>query len=481
MSVNDFEIVIGLEVHVQLSTQSKIFCSDSAAFDLNPNTHVSLISLAHPGTLPKLNLKVLEYGARLGLALGCSMEGVTTFERKNYFYPDLPKGYQITQYRNPLCRGGSVKIQKAGSVKEIAIHHIHLEEDAGKLMHFDGKDVSGVDYNRAGVPLLEIVTTPCMHDPEEAAAFVSEIRKLVRFIGIGDGNMEEGSLRADANVSVRAKGSGVLGTKVEIKNMNSTKNLRTAVQHEAERQIACLQRGEAIVSETRLFDVDAGKTFSMRQKEEVNDYRYFPEPDLCSFEITNEWLASIRESMPKTSDEYELKFVQQFHLPAYDAVVLASEVATARLFEELAGSTAHAKSAANWVLGPVKNYLNEHPDKEFPLSVQSLVWMIDAVENGKLNYTAAAKKLFPELLKAPEKDPEQLCEALGLFDVQSDDELILMARDIIRIYPLKVEEYHKGKKGILSMFMGELMKRTAGKVDPKRATEILSNLLNEKH
>jgi len=320
-----------------------------------------------------------------------------------------------------------------------------------------------------------------MHDPEEAAAFVMEIRKLVRFLGIGDGNMEEGSLRADANVSVRSKGSAVLGTKVEIKNMNSTKNLRAAIQYEAQRQMACLIHGETIVSETRLFDADSGKTFSMRKKEEVNDYRYFPEPDLCAFEITKDWLASIRQSMPKTSGEYESMFVDRFHLPQYDASVLASDVITARLFEALTELTTHTKSASNWLMGPVRTYLNENPDKEFPLSARSLAWMIDAVEEGRLNHTAASKKLFPEWVKSPEKNPEELCAALGLFEVQSDEELIGIARDILRIYPLKVEEYQKGKKGILGMFMGEMMKRTAGKADPKRSTEILSNLLNEKN
>ncbi|HEX8039651.1 MAG TPA: Asp-tRNA(Asn)/Glu-tRNA(Gln) amidotransferase subunit GatB, partial [Chryseosolibacter sp.] len=327
--------VIGLEVHAQLLTKSKIFNRDSAVFGKAPNTSVGVVSLAHPGTLPKLNRKAVEFAIRMGLACQCEISRFTIFDRKNYFYPDLPKGYQITQDRTPICKGGDITIRTTAGESNVILNRIHLEEDAGKSIHLAGENDTLVDLNRAGVPLIEIVTEPCLRSSEEAYALLTEVRKIVRYLGICDGNMEEGSLRCDANVSVMRRGAKEYGKKVEVKNMNSIRNVQRAIDHEIERQILEIEGGSSIPSETRTFDATSGKTFGMRTKEELNDYRYFPDPDLSPMIVSDEWLEHIRASMPALPRELSRKFREEFHLSDYDAQVLTDSKEVALYFQEV--------------------------------------------------------------------------------------------------------------------------------------------------
>ena len=337
--------VIGLEVHAQLSTKSKIFNGDSSVFGSSPNTNVDVISLAHPGTLPRLNKKVVEFAVKMGLACDCEISRITIFDRKNYFYPDLPKGYQITQDRAPICKGGFVEIKSAGAPKKIALNRIHMEEDAGKSLHLDNESDSLIDLNRAGTPLIEIVTQPDIRSSEDAGALLTEVRKLVRYLDICDGNMEEGSLRCDANVSVMLVDAKEFGKKVEIKNMNSIKNVQRAIEVEIERQIREIEKGNSIISETRTFDVTTGKSFAMRTKEELNDYRYFPDPDLSPVIISDEWLAAIKATMPALPKELFEKFVSRYALSDYDAQVLTDSKDVAVYFDKVCAFTTNYKAA----------------------------------------------------------------------------------------------------------------------------------------
>jgi aspartyl-tRNA(Asn)/glutamyl-tRNA(Gln) amidotransferase subunit B len=471
---NKYTPVIGLEVHCQLSTKSKIYTSDSSAFGDAPNTNVSVITLAHPGTLPKLNKKVVEYAIRMGLAVNSDISRRQIFDRKNYFYPDLPKGYQITQDRTPICKGGHITIKtKDGAEKNIPLNRIHIEEDAGKLMHLDDQPASVVDYNRAGVALIEIVTEPAIRTSEEAGLVLAEIRKLVRYLDICDGNMEEGSLRCDANVSVMPVGSKVFGKKVEVKNMNSIRNVQRAIDHEIERQVNEIEQGNTILSETRTFDASNGKTYGMRTKEELNDYRYFPDPDLSPLEISDAWLQSIRESMPELPKSLYLKYINTYKLPEYDALVLTDSRDVALYFEEVCSKTNNYKAASNWVMGPVKSYLNEHNVTAFPVQPSVIAALIDMIDKGELNFSVASQKILPELLANPNESPVQIATRLNLLQDSNADSILPIVKEVIKEFPLKVEEYKNGKKGIITMFMGEVMKRTKGKADPKRATELL--------
>ena len=359
LPVEKYEAVIGLEVHTQLLTKSKLFCGDSTTFGNAPNTNISPVSLAHPGTLPVMNKKAIDYAIRLGLAFNCDIVRNNYFARKNYFYPDLPKGYQVSQHTTPICKNGYVSITVAGAQRNIVLNRIHLEEDAGKSIHDADENYTCIDLNRAGVPLLEIVSEPDMHTPEEAFAYVTEIRKIVRYLQICDGNMEEGSMRCDANISVRLQGEKRLGTKVEVKNLNSIRNVKKAIDFEINRLINLSERGEEIIQQTRSFDASTGTTFSLRTKEEANDYRYFPEPDLTPFFITEEKIKEIRESLPDLPAALEKKFTDEYSLPPSDAKVLCDDRETAIFFENITNYTSNYKSAANWVLGPVKSYLNE--------------------------------------------------------------------------------------------------------------------------
>src|SRR6478609_4905373 len=361
-SIRDkYTVIIGLEVHAQLLTKSKIYNSDSAAYGSAPNTNISVITLAHPGTLPKLNKRVAELAIKMGLACHCNISSYQIFDRKNYFYPDLPKGYQLTQDRTPICVGGYITIHtKEGEERNISLHRIHIEEDAGKSIHMDEEADTLLDFNRAGVPLIEIVTNPEIKSSEDAGALLTEIRKLVRYLDICDGNMEEGSLRCDANVSVMLNGAKELGKKVEVKNMNSFRHVHRAIDFEVERQIELIERDELVISETRTFNVADGKTYGMRTKEELNDYRYFPDPDLSPLIIAEEWLEKIKSEMPALSNELFQKFVVEYGLPEYDAQVLTETKEFASYFEELCSFNQLKKENSNWLMGPIKSYLNEN-------------------------------------------------------------------------------------------------------------------------
>ncbi|MFL0207253.1 Asp-tRNA(Asn)/Glu-tRNA(Gln) amidotransferase subunit GatB [Aquirufa sp. 2-AUSEE-184A6] len=474
-----YQPVIGLEIHAQLQTNSKIFASDPVLFGQEANTLISPISLGHPGTLPKLNKKVVEYAIKMGLALGSKIAPKQYFDRKNYFYPDLPKGYQITQDKTPICIGGSIVVHLKEGDKKMEFHHIHLEEDAGKSLHEGDNPFSFLDYNRAGTPLIEMVTEPTIHSSEEAFALVSEVRKLVRYLGICDGNMEEGSLRADVNVSIRPVGTTTLGTKVEIKNMNSLRNIQRAIEHEIVRQTKVLNEGGSLIQETRTFDAHTGITHSMRVKETMNDYRYFPEPDLAPLEISASWLQEIKATMPLLPWEQEQKLVKDFGLPTYDAHFLSDTREMAVYFEEVTTYTKAYKSISNWLMGPVKSHLNENNQSitDFELSPKHLAEIIELVEKGTLTHNLAAHQLFPLSIENPAKSPMKLVEEQGWLDAQSGDELLTWVQEAIAAYPDKVKEYQKGKKGLVALFIGEVMKKSRGTADPKKVNQMVSEEL----
>lgn len=481
-SIRDkYTVVIGLEVHAQLLTKSKIYAGDSAEYGGAPNTHVSVISLAHPGTLPKLNKKIAEYAIKMGLACNSKISKLQIFDRKNYFYPDLPKGYQITQDRTPICVGGYVTINtKEGEEKNIGLHRIHIEEDAGKSIHLDEETDTLVDFNRAGVPLIEIVTNPELRSSDEAYAFLTEIRKLVRYLEICDGNMEEGSLRCDANISLMLKGASEFGKKVEVKNMNSIRNVQRAIDREVVRQIEELEKGNNIPSETRTFDANTGLTHSMRTKEELNDYRYFPDPDLSPLFVSDEWLSKIKASMPALPRELLEKYIHDYGLSEYDALVLTDSKDVALYFEEVCKLTGNYKAASNWMMGPVKSCLNEMAISadQFSIPPHRIAELISIIDDGKINFSMASKNLFPELLKHTEKSVLELAQQLNLIQDSDENSILPLVEQIVKEFPLKVEEYKNGKKAILTMFMGEVMKRSKGKADPKVATALLLKKLD---
>ncbi|MBC7919644.1 MAG: Asp-tRNA(Asn)/Glu-tRNA(Gln) amidotransferase subunit GatB [Ferruginibacter sp.] len=474
-----YETVIGLEVHAQLLTESKAFSADAAQYGSLPNTNISVITLGHPGTLPKPNKKALEFAIRMGLACGAQITRHNVFARKNYFYPDLPKGYQITQDKTPVCWGGEVIIKVNGTEKSIRLTRIHVEEDAGKSMHLAGEVDTLVDFNRAGVPLIEIVSEPEMRNSDEAYAYLTEIRKLVRYLDICDGNMEEGSLRCDANISVMPKGSQVFGTKVEVKNMNSIRNVQWAIEYEIDRQIGVIENGGRLISETRTFDAATGQTYGMRTKETMNDYRYFPEPDLNPIVVSEAWLESIRVAMPPLPRELYLRFVGEMGLSDYDATLLTDSKDLALYFEELCRHTPNYKAAANWIMQSVKSYLNDLTlhIRDFPVSPFRLAGLIALVDDKKVSHSVAAKEVFPLLIEQADKTALQIAQEQHLMLEDNRNELQAVIDEVLASHPQKVAEYRNGKKGLLGMFVGEVMKRTGGKADPKLISELLIKAL----
>jgi len=475
-----YQPVIGLEIHAQLQTNSKIFASDPVLFGQNPNTLISAITLGHPGTLPKLNIRAVEFAIKMGLALGSKIASWQNFDRKNYFYPDLPKGYQITQDKTPICLGGSIMVHLKSGDKVLPFHHIHLEEDAGKSLHEGDNPYSFIDYNRAGTPLIEMVTEPALHSSEEAFAMVTEVRKLVRYLGICDGNMEEGSLRCDVNVSLRPEGSEILGTKVEIKNMNSLRNIQRAIEHEIIRQTESLNSGIQIIQETRTFDAHLGITNSMRVKESMNDYRYFPEPDLAPLEITEGWLAEIRASMPLLPWQQEKKLMDEYNLPAYDAHFLSESREMAIYFQAVFEHCKHPKQISNWLMGPAKSYLNEHnlSIDQFVLTPENLAEIVNLVEKSVISHNLAVQQLFPLCIENPNQSPSEIVKEQKWSQEQSGDELQEWVNQAIAAYPEKVMEYKQGKKGLLALFIGEVMKRSRGTADPKKVNQLVSEALS---
>jgi len=476
----EFEAVIGLEIHIQLATQSKAFSADSTEYGAMPNTNVSVISLAHPGTLPKHNKKAIEQAIKMGLALDCHIRPVNHYSRKNYFYADLPKGYQITQFDTPICNDGRVNIKTSdGKTKSIGLIRIHMEEDTGKSMHDQDMYDSLIDYNRAGTPLIEVVTLPEVKNGDEAYAFVSEVRRLVRYLDICDGNMEEGSLRCDANVSIMPKGTTVFGTKVEVKNMNSISNVKRTIDFEIKRQTELLLKGETVVGETRGFNGLQGTTFSMRKKEMVNDYRYFPEPDLPPLIVTQEYLETIKKSMPELPETLFKRFTEEYRLSDYDAGVLTDDRDTALYFEELAKISGNHKASANWVTVNIRGYLNENglDIKSFPVTPTKMAELIAEIDNGVLSHSAAAQKLFPAVVENPQMAVNTLIEKLNLAQSTDDSFIETLADQILSQFPDKVAEYKNGKTGLLGMFVGEVMKASKGKAEPKKTNEILKQKL----
>ncbi len=475
-----YEAVIGLEVHVQLLTKSKAYSADPADFGDAPNTNVSPITLGHPGTLPVTNQKVIEFAVKLGLALHCDIREENQYARKNYFYADLPKGYQITQDKTPICTNGYVTIKdNFGNDKHIALTRIHMEEDAGKSMHDQDMYDSLIDLNRAGVPLLEIVSEPVIHDAEDAYKYLTEVRKLVRYLDICDGNMEEGSMRCDANVSVRLKGDLKLGRRTEVKNMNSVRNVRMAIEHEIKRQIEIIEAGEIIVQETRSFDATNGTTFSLRTKEMANDYRYFPEPDLPPIIVSQEYIDSVKANMPALPDALHKKYTSTLGLSEYDASVLTDTKGIALYFEDLIAHTPNTKAAANWLMGNIKSYLNENALEidEFPAKPENIANLIKLIDEGKISHSVASQKIFPLLVQTPDKSALAIAEENNWIQESDSSSLLPLIQEVLAKYPEKVAEYKSGKVGLIGLFMGEVMKLSKGKADPKVTNELVKKAL----
>jgi aspartyl-tRNA(Asn)/glutamyl-tRNA(Gln) amidotransferase subunit B len=475
-----YEVVIGLEIHAQLATQSKLFCGDSNLFGGEANTRVSAISLAHPGTLPRTNKKAVELAVKLGLACECAIEQNNYFARKNYFYPDLPKGYQISQHTSPICKGGNVRITTTAGSRAVRLNRIHLEEDAGKSLHDQHPTKTFIDLNRAGTPLVEIVTEPDIYSAEEAGQFVSEIRKLVRWLGVSDGNMEEGSLRCDANISLRPAGSQTLGTKVEVKNLNSIKHIKKAIEYEISRITDRLLQGQPIIQQTRSFNADNDTTFALRDKEEANDYRYFPDPDLAPFVISAEALESYKASLPELPNALHQRLLQMEELTEYDAQQLSDDLFTAQYFEEVSLHTSNKKSIANWMLGPLRQWLNDNQlnFSHAPISPANLAQMIDMIESGELSFSTAVSRLLPALIKE-KKSPRDLAETLNILQTANEIMLAEWIQEVMNKMPDKVQEYRKGKKGLLGVFVGEIKKISGGKADPQKVTQLLQEKLNQ--
>jgi aspartyl-tRNA(Asn)/glutamyl-tRNA(Gln) amidotransferase subunit B len=477
-----YETVIGLEVHAQLLTRTKAYSSDLNEYGASPNTNVSVITLGHPGTLPVMNKKTIEFAVRLGLATHSTIAGGQHFARKNYFYPDLPKGYQITQDTTPICTKGEIYIKKDdGSEKRIGLTRIHMEEDAGKSIHDVDVYDTLVDLNRAGTPLLEIVSEPDMRSSSEAYNYLTEVRRLVRYLDICDGNMEEGSLRCDANVSVRLKGAAEFGTKVEVKNMNSIRNVQRAIDFEVERQIEALESGRTISQETRSFDALKGITISMRSKEAANDYRYFPEPDLQPIVVDQFYVDQVKEKMPALPRDLFNKYTTQFGLSEYDAGILTDSKPIALFFEEVIAHTNNYKQAANWVMGDVKSYLNQNglEMEEFPVSAQQLALLIAFIDSGKISHSAASQKLFPELLQSPDTDIPALAEKLNLIQDSNEDSLKDQIMEVFRQHPNEVARFKAGENQLTGFFMGQIMKASGGKADPKMVNQLLRQLIQQ--
>jgi aspartyl-tRNA(Asn)/glutamyl-tRNA(Gln) amidotransferase subunit B len=475
------EVVVGLEIHAQLKTNSKAFCSDEVAFGASPNSLVSPVSLGHPGTLPVHNKEAVNMAIMLGLACDCDIRKYNSYSRKNYFYADLPKGYQITQLDTPICNGGGVDISISdGTSKRINLTRIHMEEDTGKGIH--DLDISNtlMDYNRAGTALVEIVTEPDFRSGEEAYAFLMEVRKLVRYLEVCDGNMEEGSLRCDANVSIRPIGSKDFGTKVEVKNMNSMSNVKKAIEFEFQRQSKMALSGEEIFSETRSFNAMKGTTFSMRSKELVNDYRFFPEPDLPPLIVNEDWIEKIKERVPALPKELMARFTSDYQLGTYDAGILTESKDVADYFIATCNHSKNYKAVANWVMGPVKSWVNSHASTidKFPLSPKCIAEIIKSIDDEIINFSVAEQKLFPALLSNPIQEVSQVIEDLNLRQTGDEDTLYQLIQDVLSENAHKVKEYKLGKTGLIGMFMGQIMKKSGGKADPKKTKSLLFKLLD---
>lgn len=471
MSYSDWEAVIGLEIHAQLLTESKMFSPDSTHFGGADNEHTHPISLGMPGTLPVINKKAVEYSAKTGMALNCKIRKKSVFARKNYFYPDLPKGYQISQFDEPFCEDGYVDYFLDGEMRRVGITRAHMEEDAGKSLHQG--DFTLINLNRAGVPLLEIVSEPDMRTPQEAAEYARTVRKILRYLNVCDGNLEEGSMRCDCNVSVRKKGTSKFGTKVELKNINSFRFVEKALEYEIQRQIDCMETGEPIVQETRLYDSAKNRTFSMRSKEDAHDYRYFPDPDLLPVTVDDNWLAKLRAELPELPLTRAQRFQTEYQVPAYDAFVLTTEKALADYFENVAKDSKNAKAASNWIMGEMLRELNEAKleiDKS-PIAAKDLaqlITMIDAKEiSGKM-----AKDVFGEMWKTS-KNPKDIVKASGMSQITDSSAIEKIVDDVLAQSAQAVADYRGGKTKLFGFFVGQVMKASKGQANPEMVNQIL--------
>ncbi len=473
-----YEVVIGLEVHAQLKTKSKIFAPDSTEFGNEQNSQISPITLGMPGVLPVLNKECVNMGIKLGLALNCDIPERCKFDRKQYFYPDLPKGYQISQYDEPICLNGHLDING----KRIGITRAHLEEDAGKLVHVGSAGIAGstyslVDLNRAGTPLLEIVSEPDMRSSEEAKNYMEELRNIVRYIGVCDGNLEEGSMRCDANISIMPKGSKEFGTRAEIKNVNSFRALQRAIEYEIDRQIELVEDGEEVIQETRLWDDNAGETRSMRGKEDAHDYRYFPEPDLMPLSISREWVEEVRKTLPELPSQKRQRYMD-LGLSEYDASVIVEQMQSALFFDKVLELGGNAKIAVNFMMGEIAAYLKENHIEitDTKLTPENLVELIGLIEKGTISNNIG-KQILIDMLQTGEK-ASAIVEKKGLSQITDVDAIRKMVEEVVANNPNQVEQYKSGKTNILGFFVGQIMKATKGRANPKTVNEILLELLN---
>lgn len=476
-----YEPIIGIEIHAQLKTTSKAYCSDENIFGATPNTKTSPISLGHPGTLPKFNKEIINHALKLGLALDCDITRRMHFDRKNYFYADLPKGYQITQDKTPICKNGKILIRlKDGQKKFIELTRIHMEEDSGKSIHDFDPFNTLIDLNRAGVPLLEIVTEPVIKNSFEAYQYVSEIRKLLRYLDICDGNMEEGSMRCDVNISVMPIGSHQFGDRVEIKNLNSIRNVQRSIDYEIVRQATILNNFEKVKVETRNFDAPSGKTTGMRKKEAAHDYRYFPEPDLSPIQIEESHLQDIKSKMPALPNELFEKFTKDYELSNYDALVLIEQKEIASYFEEVIQFTKNYKSAANWVMVNIKSYLNQQAIEInlFPVSPKNIGLLINMIDEKIVSHSLANQKLFPSMILSPSENPNLIAEKNNWISSNNENELSSIISKVLEENPAEKERFLNGEKKLAGFFMGKIMKATKGTADPKKAAQLLNEILS---
>ncbi|WP_411349078.1 Asp-tRNA(Asn)/Glu-tRNA(Gln) amidotransferase subunit GatB [Paenibacillus sp. WLX2291] len=477
MSTARYETVVGLEVHVELHTKSKIFCGCSTAFGAPPNTHTCPVCLGHPGVLPVLNRQAVDYAMKAAMALNCQVADISKFDRKNYFYPDSPKAYQISQFDQPIGEHGWIDIEVDGVTKRIGVTRLHLEEDAGKLTHTSGGYDSLVDFNRVGTPLIEIVSEPDISSPEEARAYLEKLRAIMQYCDVSDVKMEEGSLRCDANISLRPVGQEKLGTRAELKNMNSFRGVQRGLEYEQLRQAQILDDGELVVQETRRWDEAQGKTISMRGKEESHDYRYFPDPDLVTLHIDQEWKDRVRASIPELPDARQARYASEYGLPAYDAAVVTSSKPLADLFEESLNYTKDAKSAANWIQGELLGYLNAGNLEltDVPLTGQHLGEMIGLIEKGTIS-NKIAKTVFKDMLQSG-KSPQQVVEEKGLTQISDTGAIKSIVEEVIAANPQSVADYQAGKDKAIGFLVGQVMKQSKGKANPGMVNQLLAELL----
>jgi aspartyl-tRNA(Asn)/glutamyl-tRNA(Gln) amidotransferase subunit B len=472
----DYEGVMGLEVHAHLLTKSKIFCGCSTAFGAEPNSHTCPTCMGLPGALPVLNKKVVDFAIRLGLALHCGISRKSIFARKNYYYPDLPKGYQISQYEEPICTNGYLTIYTNGEKKRVRINRVHMEEDAGKLVHENAIDTSSysmVDYNRSSTPLLEIVSEPDIATPEEAATYLKVLRDILLYLEICDGNMEEGSFRCDANVSIRKKGSQQLGTRTEMKNLNSFKHVEKSLDYEIRRQIELIKKGGQVVQETRLFNADEGVTYSMRGKEEAHDYRYFPEPDLLPLIVDDEWIDEIRKTLPELPAEKVERFIDEYNLPRYDVEILSSDKDLAHYFEETIKLFPEPKTVSNWIMTELLREFKEGniSPKDSPVSPSCLAELLSLVKDGTIS-NKIAKDIFPEVYKTG-TSPKKIVQEKGLVQISDESAIIATIDEIIARSPKELADFRAGKEKLLGFFVGQAMKETKGQANPKLLNALL--------